>query len=182
MMKNNDYKNFDSLTLFVKESKVDEIVKHYKDFGWELIDKCENERYEDTIDLTFSRPHKINNKDEIQLRQVYMEEYLNALGKLDRHKHSKTTAIGLCMGSIIATLLVLGVWLLVAGNTTTTFVFGVVLLSLSLIFCVVEIFLLIKLFKKEKEYYIVESRRLEKEVNDICSKVRVLLGDDNGKN
>ena len=63
-MKINDYINYDSLKLYVKKNKSKEIIEHYKLFGWELAEEFENKKYEDILDLTFCRAHKIENKDE----------------------------------------------------------------------------------------------------------------------
>ena len=68
---------YDELRLYVKKTKKDEIVNHYKVFGWNLVSINENKRYEDIVDLEFKRPHKIKEKDELQLLQVYMEENVN---------------------------------------------------------------------------------------------------------
>ena len=107
-MKINDYINYDSLKLYVKKNKSKEIIEHYKLFGWEVLEEFENKKYEDILDLTFCRPHKIKNKDELQLLQVYMEERLNEQAKIEKHKHSKTTSIGLCLGVIGVGLITLG--------------------------------------------------------------------------
>ena len=65
-----DYENYDTLNLYVKKIKAEEIKERYKNFGWILFNEQENATYEDILDLTFTRPHKIENKDELQLMQV----------------------------------------------------------------------------------------------------------------
>lgn len=177
MMKNNDYKNFDTLTLYVKRNKVEDIIEHYKVFGWELSEQSENAKYEDIVDLTFTRPHKIENKDEIQLRQVYMEEHLNELGKLERHKHAKTTAIGLCVGVLSLILLALGVWECISNYLTL----GLVTIGLGLIILTLELIFLPKLYKREIRTYDKKKTELENQVDEICEKVKTLLGGEDGK-
>lgn len=40
-----DYKNYDTLTLFVKKKKLGEVIEHYTVFGWKLIEQKDNSRY-----------------------------------------------------------------------------------------------------------------------------------------
>ena len=56
-----NYKDFDKLSLYVKKYKAEEIIKHYKNFNWKLVSESENKKYEDIVDLTFIRKHKIEN-------------------------------------------------------------------------------------------------------------------------
>ena len=109
MMKIDNYKEYDTLTLYVKKNKSTGIIKHYKIFGWELVEEADNNMYADLVDLTFIRSHKIKNKDELQLQQVYMEETLNKLGKLDKFKHAKSASVGLSVGTIILAFIVFAV-------------------------------------------------------------------------
>ena len=79
-----DSNKFDTLNLFVKKIKRQDVVDTYTSLGWKLLTEKENDRYEDIIDLTFLRPHKIQNKDQLQLMQVYTEDNLNEIAKLEK--------------------------------------------------------------------------------------------------
>lgn len=167
-MKNREY---DTLTLYAKKNKVEEVVENYKIFGWELVNETENDRYEDILDLSFVRPHKIKNKDELQLRQVYMEDRLNSLGKLEKHKNSKTTAFGLCLGTIFLALIVCGLYLIISSSSLA---WGIVLTAVGVILLIFELIFLPKLHKKEKLDYETKTLGLKQELKEILDSAKQL--------
>ena len=115
--------NYDNLTLYVKKNKVEEIVQHYEIFGWQLVKSVENDRYEDLVDLTFVRPHKIENKDDLQLYQVFMEEKLNEAAKAQRRRHIWSTLFAF-NASLIGFVLIIAVFRMqinAAGRICLTF-------------------------------------------------------------
>lgn len=176
-----DIFEYDELNLYAKKDKSAEIIENYKNFNWTLENEVENDKYEDLSDLTFSRPHKIKNKDELQLLQVYMEENLNLIGKLEKYKHARSQAFGLCLGGLIIALLSLAVWYFVSfSNITYYFVSACVMCSISLICIILMIIFLPKIIKKENKRYIEIHKKLEDEVSEICSKAKNLVG--GGKN
>lgn len=178
-MKINDYKNYDSLTLYVKKEMLEEITNRYLIFGWEVSDKKENTTYEDIIDVTFVRPHKIKNKDDLQFYQVHMEETLNDSAKLDRNKNSKTTVFGLCIGAIVVALIWFGVSFFIQKTTTLQFIVGIVMIILGILLLVLELIYLPKLYRKEKQDYINKKQKIETELEEICNKAKKLT---EGKN
>lgn len=176
MMKTNNYNEYDKLVLYVKKEKLEEIVEHYILFGWELESQKENDRYEDILDVVFSRPHKIENKDELQLLQVHMEERLNKKAKIDKHKNGLITAAGLCMGSILAgiiTILVLSLFDVLQFGLVIKILLGVSIVCL----IVIECLFLPKIYKYEKEKYKIDYLAVEDEINAICERVKILVGD-----
>lgn len=169
---------FDTLNIYVKKSKSNEIIDSYKTFGWQLKSESENNQYEDIVDLAFEREHKIKNKDELQLLQVYMEDKLNEMGKLEKNKNPKTTAFGLFFG-------VTGIALIVFG---ALFGFKVLLginLGLSIgmsfigiIFLILTIIFIPKLSKKELNYFNSRHSQLMSDVKEIKQKAASLFGGD----
>ena len=180
MMKTNDYMNYDSLTIYVKHQKKDEIIEYYKILGYTLCEVQENKRYEDIVDLTFTRPHKIENKDELQLLQVYMEEKLNEMAKLEKHKNSKTTIFGLCFGSFAILFLILGILGVFNIINFLNLPWCIAFICLGCLCLILELFMLPKIHKKEKIDFIKNHRQNEELLNDIIQKVKK-LGDTNGK-
>ena len=178
-----DYENYDTLNLYVKKIKAEEIKERYKNFGWILFNEQENATYEDILDLTFTRPHKIENKDELQLMQVYMEERINSIGKIERHKHSKSTSIGLCLGTFTLLLLALGLWLIITQYTiTSSLVFGIISTAFSVFFIVLEAVFFPKLIKHENKSFKEKYDKLYKEADDLCKKAINLRGNSHEQN
>lgn len=163
---------YDKLNIYAKKQKSEEIIERYKCFNWTLDTETDNDKYEDLQDLTFSRPHKIKNKDDLQLMQVHMEENLNLIGKLEKYRHARSQTFGLCVGGIGFACLVIAIWLLVIHN----FVPAVILLGITLGCAILVAIFLPKILKKEKNNYEFHHKRLETEVNEICEKAKTLSG------
>ena len=176
MMKNIDYNKFDSINVYVKGTLTEEIIESYKLLGWQLTEENENKKYEDIVDLTFIRPHNIENKDELQLTQVFMEEKINRLSKIKRHKHSFSFSLGLSYAVFGFALLCLGILSVLNVIKDLGVTFGAILLSLGGILLVFGGILIPKIFKKEKVKYEKERSQLEKELHEICQKATTLTG------
>ena len=164
MMDKINYKEYDRLVLYVKRDKVEEIIASYNTLSWNLVQQTDNNRYEDIVDLVFIRAHKIQNKDELQIQQVYLEETLNSLGKIQKEKHQKTTGLGLSFGSLSLAGIVLGV-LGIVGTIKMAFWFAILLAALGGLSAILEISLLPLLFKKEKRIFDKEIEKLNKNIN-----------------
>lgn len=177
MMKNN-YKEYDSLTLYVKKNKVKQVIEYYKVFKWELISETENKRYEDIVDLTFSRPHKIDNKDELQLQQIYMEEKLNEIGRLEKHRHSAITSLGLCLGVLALACILVGVWCEFKIKSIWGIIISIFIIVIGVGIIVAEAIVFPKIYKKNDIKYNKRHKELEDEINNICAKVKTLGGKD----
>ena len=174
-MKTNNYNEYDKIVLYVKKDKAKEIIERYVLFGWEVESQEENSRYEDILDVTLSRPHKIQNKDELQLLQVNMEERLNKRAKIDKHKNSLTTSVGLCLGSVILILMVilaLSLSQILVNGLVEKILIGVI--SVGLI--VLEGLILPKIYKYESKKYKTDCGIVDKEIEDICERVKALMG------
>lgn len=177
MNKSNDYKNFDSLKLYAKKDKADEIIYNYKVFGWQLENNEENSRYEDIVDLTFYRPHKIANKDELQLLQVYMEDKLNSIAKLARNKFSLTISTALCLGVFSIVILTLGVLACFNVLPFLNLIGGILISTFGFILGVLAIILSPKIFKKEKEKFNLKYQTLQTELNTLHESVKTITGE-----
>ena len=176
-MKTDNYNEYDKLKLYVKKKKSNEIIKNYDAFQWKLIERAENVIYEDIEDLTFVRKHKIENKDELQLLQVYMEERLNEAGKLERNKYSKTTSFGLCFGIIGALLILLGTLCCINVFNFMPMAGGITCISMGVILIIGLVFLP-KIIKREKTDYSLNIKEINEQVEEICNKAKLLVGGD----
>lgn len=169
----NDY---DNLTLFVKKKKAKEIVEHYNLFGWELVKAEENDLYEDLVDLSFIRPHKIENKDDLQLLQVYMEEKLNEAAKAQRRRYEKSTILGLTAGIFGAMLIGFGL-LISLASTLLDFAWGIVFASMGAVLLILSFSFLPKMIKKERVTYQKKKIILDEEIDAICEQAVKLRGE-----
>lgn len=170
-----DYTNFDTITLYVKKHKVEKIIEYYKIFGWEVKSQLHNKHYADLTDLVFCRPHKIENKDELQLLQVYLEDKLNIEGKNEKDRHVKSKCFILTFG-ILGFLFLLFGTLICFNIFTLGLGFGISFCTLAFALLVVGIIFLPKLFKKEKIILAQKQTKVNQEIQEICNQAKKLSG------
>jgi len=119
-----DISEKDTIYVAVKKQAKEYLIKYYAAFGWQLVEQKDDERYEDTDQLIFERPHFIENKDELHLLQAKLEIAMNRTGKYERSKTSRTTIFGLCLGLLAAAFIAGGVCLIVLLGGILAVVFG----------------------------------------------------------
>lgn len=171
-MKEIDFKKYDRIDVYAKKERVDIIIKCYQAFYWELYEQCDNPLYADTDNLTFIRPHKIENKDELQYSQIEMENTLNSIGKLEKYKHSKSTVLGLCFGLLSALLLAMAI----VFSVNNPLHLGVVLCILSwtaFTTCATATAIITtKKFAWENKFFEIKNEELKQKLFEICKNVR----------
>ena len=172
MIKNN-YKEYDVLNLLVKQKKVKDIIERYKIFGWEVFEESENRKYQDIIDLTLVRKHKINNKDELQLYQVHMEENLNKQGKLEKNKYSKSLCFGLFFGGLGLILFLFNILNLIKFFTWALTP-QIICLVVGIIFILLVVIFVPIIVKREKRKFISKKEALEEKLKTICDYAKKL--------
>ena len=176
-----DYTNFDYITIYVKKNMIDAVRKNYEILGWQILEEKENDNYEDIIDVTFFRPHKIENKDDLQILQVYTEDRLNKLAKLERDKYAKSLISTLSIEIVAVFVLLYGI-----NSLIKVWKFVSMLLSISAIviggaMVVLGFVLLPVIRKKEKANYIFQKDKLINELGQIYQNISTLGGDKNEK-
>lgn len=176
-MKLDNYNDFDKITIYAKRDKKDAIIKSYNLFQWELVEELDNRRYEDIVDLSFVRPHKLKNKDKLQWLQVCMEEKINEKAKLEKNKNAFSTSFGILFGLIGLSSLTLGFLGLFKVLKDYTLVKNIVLLvvgSISSALCAVFVPII---YKKEKTIFNQRNKELDNRISEICQKTFDLIGD-----
>ncbi|MBD5585547.1 MAG: hypothetical protein HDQ88_10730 [Clostridia bacterium] len=172
------FKDFDELTVTVKSDRAEEITAYYSSLGWKKAEEAESKRFFNEINLTFHRPHGIENKDDLQLLQVYLDNGLNGLAKLNASPYPLTLSLGITFGLIFSALVAFGVCLAVlvggiwlAGGISIACIGGVSL--------VVYGFTMRKLFLKERERSKIKRAELERTISAVISEGERLRGGAN---
>ena len=173
-MKNIDYQNYDYLDIIVKIENKNEIVSSYSSFLWEKIDEKEDKRYNDVVHLSFRRPHNLQNKDRLQLLQVYYESALNSKSDLKTKKHSKSTG-DICALATILAILLFGVGVFIYLNKT---LFSIILGAVIVIFLLgAGIYFtdkIKKVFIKENKAFSQKTSQIQDEIANILTEVNCL--------
>lgn len=180
-MKTIDYNKYDTLKIYANKSKRDEIIYHYNLLDWEVYEEVDNAKYEDTIDITFIRPHNIDNKDELQLLQVYMEERLNGIAKCEKDKYAVSLAFSLSTGVIGLAFVLVGIFAFLGYLLPMRNIVGVISMTLGVVLLTIFAILLPILIKKDRIKYDTNIAKLNKEVDEICDRIITLKGGKDGK-
>jgi len=169
-----DYKNYDRLFVTVKLNKLEEPEKCYDALGWECVGK-KNVRG-GRVQINYRRPHRVENKDELQLLQVYLEAALNEEGKLDTRSMPLTAAVGVITGFLTVALAVLGLCLTFLTDNPVYFVAGVVFLSCAVAMLLLAVTATLKSFFKEREKRKARLLKARAEISATLRKVEAING------
>lgn len=176
-----DYHNYDKLTLYVKDDREKNLIRIYKGLGYTLISSTPNKKYNNIVDLTFIRPHKIENKDKLQYLQVDLEIELNNIGKLEKNKHSKSMALGLTIGVFSLFIIFVGIYLLLGASILISKIGFLIMIIIGLLSLASELIFLPKLIKKENRDFEVKNKEANHRLEKIFDKIKTIKGDKNGK-
>lgn len=169
-----DYENYDYLSITVKKNKLERLKTHYRELGWEDTAMKEDVRYDDITHISLRRPHKIENKDALQLLQVYLETAWNKIGKIENNPRPKTLICGLGLGLLSAALLIAGICLIFLPQMKFLIVWGLILATLGIITAGLCTAFSIVLFRREGKRSAEELEAAKREIAAICVQARAL--------
>ncbi|MBQ7327874.1 MAG: hypothetical protein IJX00_02805 [Clostridia bacterium] len=163
----------DNLHLYAKKSKLNLVEECYESLGWQKTAQEENKRYEDLVDLSFERPHKINNKDDLQLLQIHMEHHLNKLGRIERRKYFKSLIFGVSLCILGLYMLLSGVLMLACLHYKPTFLaLGVGACVVSLCILALDAYIAKHLIAKEKQQFKEENEKILQDLQTMRNKAK----------
>jgi len=111
-----DYNDYDYMHAVLKKKYAEQLKECYRAFGWEIVVREEDGRYDDVYNVKFRRPHRIEHKDELQYLQVELEANFDKVSKINRPFYPKSFLIRL-----FSIILSLG---MIAGGLCVIFLIG----------------------------------------------------------
>ncbi len=171
-----DYVNYDYMQAVLKKKYAEKIKECYRAFGWEIIDREEDSRYDDVYNVFFSRPHKLEHKDELHYMQVELEAHFDEISKVNRKFLPKSffcalftfiTFLGFFAGGLCMAFLFEG---------TAYFVGGLVLACIGSAAGIAGVILSVKVRKKE----ILSAKKISEEhyseIEKLCMQASAFTG------
>lgn len=146
-----DYKNYDYLSVSVRNDQFERILSCYNTLGWRVVKHEGDRQYYNMKFVVFRRPHKIENKDRLQYLQVRMENTINSISVIAFKRHRRSTFVGIMLSILLSGLFALGMWLFFWLKGETGFVTGIISLSASAAVLVCMLITLFVMRKKEDE-------------------------------
>ena len=171
-----DYWNFDYIDLTVKRKNAQEVKDFYGVFLWQEISRKEDRQYHDILHLSFKRPHKIDNKDRLQLLQVRYESELNKRAILDGKKYSKSQAISFLVAALGATAVIGALSLFYYGQSLSAYVGGGLLTVATIALTIIAILFVKKLRRKERAVCAYKTEKINQTIRSILTEARTLTG------
>ena len=170
-----DHKNYDYLTITAKVEREEEIIAYYATLGWEKVKVTEDKRFFDLDVVEFRRPHKVENKDRLQLLQVKLETLLNTYGALRHKRKAKSTTFGLFGGIFGCIAIAAGIALLVTeiGQLTAT-IAGIILLIAGVAVLTVGGVFMRRVIEAGAREYSERMRSILNGIDDICRQADAL--------
>lgn len=162
-----DYHAYDRLAVTIKTEKEDEMLKRYRSFGWEEIDRSEDDRYDDIEHITFIRPHAVAHKDELQYLQVNMETEANNNFLFEKRKTAKTISLGTV--AIMLGFIVFCCGIFLSVNSANYLALGIVLSLVGFIGTIALAPLMYGMRKKQKHIFEERAEQSKKMIETICA-------------
>ena len=166
----------DKLSVAVKSEGADEIVRAYNAFGWHTVKRYSDEEYSDIVHIDFSRLHRIEGKDRLQLLQVRFEVAVNFLGKAPGRLSVRAGIIGALLSLIGIALIVYGAVVAFYSTTTVFYATGIGVISGGILFVVFALFVANKVFTTDKQKYGAVAAVLRDNIKDILAEASRITG------
>lgn len=177
-----EFEDYDFLTVYVKSNAVNKIISYYKLFRWELKNQERNKKFKNVENLTFFRPHKIENKDELQILQVDMEFEISKIERNDKYKYSKSTCVGLSIGFAGLLLFIIGLSLIISENSSVgIIILGAIIGIVGVVLFALASYTATKMQRKERIKFIRGKRESRNNILHICEEAYKLMENLNGK-
>ena len=147
------------------------MLAYYAAFGWEEYSRREDRRYFDIIHVKLKRPHRVMNKDRLQLLEVKMESIVNDFAELRKRRHAGSIAEALI--SLVSVLLLIGfgVYFIVKGVILSL---AISLLAFSLVAPTLSVPLIKKRYAEEERSYAAKFKEMTAEISRILLEVKSL--------
>lgn len=173
-----DINTTDSLSIIVKKDKVENITEYYKVFGYELDIKKADKKYSNLVHLSFYRPHKIANKDRLQLYQARMECAVNNVARAEKSVHYVSTFVMFLIGFLAILSTTFGVQYTV-NSVFQNLTIAIVFYSLAFVLLCFDAFCTVIIHKKETKGFEAYVKRCNKIIRVNCERARGL--NENGQ-
>ncbi len=168
----------DKLSVAVKSEGADEIVRAYNAFGWHTVKRYSDEEYSDIVHIDFSRLHRIEGKDRLQLLQVRFEVAVSFLSHAGPYSLVRAVIIGALLALVGVALAVYGGFVVALSTTTVFFASGFAVISAGVIFIVLAIVTANKISATDKQRYGAVSAVLRENIRAILREAAAITGEE----
>lgn len=163
----------DTIEFKLRRDKADEIKAQWECFGWEVDEEKDAKLYPDVVHVRFRRPHRVEQKDRLQLLQVRVEIAHNRQVRYGRAMQATSLIFGLTFGLIFCALLTYGIFLIVKN---TSVVWGGIAVAVSAVMLIVVAFLSVLIKRHDIKKYTALMRQNEENIQKCCRAAHEITG------
>ncbi len=164
---------FDTIEFKLRRDKAEEIRSRLACFGWELEREKADRFSSEIVHVRFVRPHKVAQKDRLQLLQVRVEIALKRQAKYEHIAQSRAAAFGLVFGLMFALVAGLGIAFAVNGFCLPL---AYTLIGIAAAGITVNAFLSTALKRHDGEKYARLMRENAENLDKYCRAARAITG------
>ena len=167
----------DKVTIKSKRQAAEHIIGRYGDLGWTLEERADDKIYENIVHLTFTRPHFIENRDELQLLQVRLDIAYNAMGRYSAKIPARASLLGSILGLLAMGFISGGVLVIVLLGGLLTVISGALMCAAGVGSGILSVVLSARIHKKDRAKYSALIEDEVKKIDGLCSTARALRGE-----
>ena len=167
----------DTISIKSKRRAAEHIIERYGDFGWSLTERNDDKLYENIVHLTFTRPHTIENRDELQLLQVRLEIAYNDMGRFSAKIPVRATLAGILLGLLALGLIAGGILLLLLLEGTMSLIFCTLLCVMAAAVAILCVILARTALKRDRVKYSCLIEEQVQKIEELCKRARALRGE-----
>ncbi|MCD8373443.1 MAG: hypothetical protein LUD27_09125 [Clostridia bacterium] len=171
-----NYMSFDSLSIAVKAGAAEDMKTWYGAFGWNVEKEYGDKIYGDIVHMDFTRPHKIEHKDRLQLLQVRFEMLINLIARAGRRGNVKTGVTAAALFLLGAAIVVCGALLAIWSDNAFYLACGIIVIVAGILFWIVSYILCLHMRRNEKQKYSVLANVLKENIKNVVKEAASLTG------
>lgn len=167
-----DNYEYDYVAITVKSSVEKEVLDGYACFKWEVQERKERK---DSVDLVLRRPHRIENKDRLQLLQVNMEKATENLIKYKQYKFTVIKAVAFYFALLGILAIISGLSLAASGGNALLISTGTVIAMSGLAALVISGVFLRRTAAKDRALAVARLKEAAQEIKKACGEAERLI-------
>lgn len=175
-----DYRDYDYLDVYIKKKHAEDLERAYAAFKWEMLTKKERSGSDGIVLYTFRRPHKMENKDELQFLQVNAEFEMNAINSVWHNKHCRSALLGSVCAISGCAAIAGGIVLSLVLRTVLFTVCGCLLAAAGLAACIAGAIAVPRLYRAENARFLSKLDKRHKTLTAIMQKAQLLTENADG--
>lgn len=168
--------SFDFQIKTIARREQSRITGIYQALGYEIANIVPTAKSRKYLDVTLKRASNIAHKTELEQLEKEIQAELDTVNALKRSETKAPKINAYVLGTVATLTLGGGMSLVMEGNSTATFVSGVIVGTVGLVFCAVNDLIYRKFVVKKRNQNYNKVQEAYHKIDSSCEKAQALLG------